>query len=337
MNLTSTAQKQTKSAFTPTSTGLLQRKCASCGQHTIAGGECTGCAKKKVGLQRKHTIGASNDPLELEADRVADHVMATPANSTISATSPRIQRFTGQTSGQADMEAPASVDRVLSSPGKPLDSELQQDMGQRFGHDFSRVRVYTGEEAGRSAQDVNANAYTIGQNIVFDEGQFAPSTHEGQRLLAHELAHTIQQEDARKLAMTTDLQVGHRNDPTTRAANSVAHSMLPSRSDRGETETTLVKKTEQTILQRDSDEESKGSNTPERASDEGDKNAPASARMGSSVPCNPKGLLRVDYLKEPHTTTSEFGLTRLNGTVSTPAVHVSKSPIPSATDNAKGH
>jgi hypothetical protein len=144
MSYRSTTQKQAESSFTLASTGLLQRKCTDCGQHTIAGGECTGCAKKKVSLQRKLTIGSSNDPLELEADRIADQVMATPADSTISGASPRIQRFTGQTNGQADMEAPASVDRVLSSPGRPLDPELQQDMGQRFGHDFSRVRVHTG-------------------------------------------------------------------------------------------------------------------------------------------------------------------------------------------------
>ena len=152
-----------------------------------------GCTKKKSGLQRKLAIGASNDPLERAADRVADQVMTAPTNSTISAASPRIQRFTGQANGHADMEAPASVDRVLSSPGKPLDPELQQDMGQRFGHDFSRVRVHTGGEAARSAQDVNANAYTVGHDIVFGGGRFTPGTQEGRRLIAHELTHTLQQ------------------------------------------------------------------------------------------------------------------------------------------------
>jgi Domain of unknown function (DUF4157) len=166
MTLRSTTQKQEKSAFTPASTGLLQRKL---------------------------TIGSSNDPLELEADRVADRVMAAPANSTISGASPRIQRFTGQTNGQANMEAPASVDRVLSSPGRPLDPELQQDMGQRFGHDFSRVRVHTGVEAARSARDMSASAYTVGHNIVFDSGKYESDTNRGRRLVAHELTHVLQQ------------------------------------------------------------------------------------------------------------------------------------------------
>jgi hypothetical protein len=191
MNWRSNTQTK-KSSFSPIQTGLLQRKCTSCEQHTIAGGECTGCAKKKVGLQRKLTIGASNDPLELEADRIADRVMATPANSTISAVSPRIQRFAGQTNGQADMEAPASVDRVLASPGRPLDPSLQQDMGQRFGHDFSRVRVHTDAAAARSARDLDASAFTVGQDVVFGAGQYKPQTGFGKRLLAHELTHVVQ-------------------------------------------------------------------------------------------------------------------------------------------------
>jgi Domain of unknown function (DUF4157) len=173
--------------------GILQRQCESCGQHTIAGGECGDCGKKKIGLQRKLTIGASNDPLELEADRVADLVMAASTNSVVSSAPISIQRFTGQTSGQSEMVAPASVESVLSSPGSPLELGLQEDMSQRFGHDFSRVRVHTGDDAARSARDVDAKAYTVGHNLVFGDGWFAPRTHEGKRLIAHELTHVIQQ------------------------------------------------------------------------------------------------------------------------------------------------
>ena len=150
------------------------------------------CEEQETGLQRKLSIGASNDPLEREADRVADQVMAASAHSAVSGAPPRIQRFAGQATGQADT-APASVDRVLASPGRPLDPALQQDMGQRFGHDFSRVRVHSGGAAEQSARDVNAHAYTVGQNIVFGAGRFAPGTHEGRRLIAHELTHVVQQ------------------------------------------------------------------------------------------------------------------------------------------------
>jgi len=206
-----TRQSATQTQQTPTTSllsrgGILQRKCESCGQHTIAGGECMECGKQKSGLQRKLTIGASNDPLEREADQVADQVMAASAHPAVSDAPPRIQRFTGQT-GQADIAAPASVDRVLSSPGRPLEPVLQQDMGQRFGHDFSRVRVHTDAAAERSARDVNAIAYTVGHHIVFGAGQFAPSTSSGRHLLAHELTHTIQQGAPETLRRRTDYDI----------------------------------------------------------------------------------------------------------------------------------
>ncbi len=178
-------------SFTVRPSGILQRACA-CGNHTVAGAECAECAKKKNSLQRKLAIGASNDPLEGEADWVADQVMAAPAPSPVSGTPPRIQRFTGQPTGQM-AAAPVSVDRTLAGSSRSLDPVLQQDMGQRFGHDFSQVRVHTGTAAEQSARDVNAHAYTVGHNIVFGAGRFTPETHEGRRLIAHELTHVVQQ------------------------------------------------------------------------------------------------------------------------------------------------
>lgn len=91
---------------------------------------------------------------------------------------------------------PALVQRVLKSPAAPLDAKTRAFFEPRFGHDLSRVRVHSDAEAARSARAVNASAYTVGQHIAFDSGQFQPHTHEGQRLLAHELAHTVQQKQA---------------------------------------------------------------------------------------------------------------------------------------------
>lgn len=173
-------------------TGILQRKCASCGNHTGASGECTDCKKKQSTLQRKLTIGASNDPLEQEADRIADQVLAAPTNAATSGSPLRIQRYAGQASESANT-APASVERVLAGSGRPLEAELQQDMGQRFGYDFSSVRVHSDAAAAQSARAVNAYAYTAGHDIVFGAGEFAPSTTRGKRLLAHELVHVAQQ------------------------------------------------------------------------------------------------------------------------------------------------
>ena len=184
MNKTATAQQtQTTDHFLHAKgQGLLQRKCA-CGSHTPAGGECPSCAKKKIGLQRKLKIGATNDPLEREADRVADQVMAMPLNSDINATPPRIQRFDGQASDGLTT-APDSVDHLLASSGRPLEPTLRQDMESRFGYDFLQVRVHTGGAAEQSARDLNPYAYTAGNNIVFGAGRFNPGMDAGQRLIA---------------------------------------------------------------------------------------------------------------------------------------------------------
>jgi hypothetical protein len=88
--------------------------------------------------------------------------------------------------------APPIVHEVLRSPGQPLDSATRSFMEPRFGHDFSRVRVHTDSRAAESSRSVNALAYTVGNNIVFDHSRFS-SSQDGRRLLAHELAHVIQQ------------------------------------------------------------------------------------------------------------------------------------------------
>ncbi len=66
-------------------------------------------------------------------------------------------------------------------------------MEPRFGHDFSGVRVHTDSRAAESARAVNAHAYTVGNDIVFAPGKYQPDAHSGRELLAHELAHTVQQ------------------------------------------------------------------------------------------------------------------------------------------------
>ncbi len=171
----------------------IQRK-SSC----ACGGGCARCQAGSESddtskLQKKLSIGASNDPLEQEADRVADQIMATSTHSAVSNSAPRIQRFTAHAAEASNNAAPASVDHVLAGSGKPLEASIQHDMGQRFGNDFSAVRVHSGAAAEQSARDVSANAYTVGNNIVFGAGQYTPTTNQGKRLLAHELTHVVQQ------------------------------------------------------------------------------------------------------------------------------------------------
>jgi flagellar motor protein MotB len=181
--------KSTSGLFT---VGVLQRKC-DCGQHTIAGGQCAECTKtKRLGLQTKLNVNEPGDVYEQEADHIADQVMAAPTYPQFRGTPLRIQRFAGQLNGQMN-SAPDSIARTLASSGRPLDLVLQQDMERRFGHDFSQVRVHSGAAAAQSASDVNAQAYTVGHNVVFGAGRFAPGTQQGRRLIAHELTHVVQQ------------------------------------------------------------------------------------------------------------------------------------------------
>jgi hypothetical protein len=88
---------------------------------------------------------------------------------------------------------PPIVHDVLDTPGQPLDTSTRALMESRFGHDFSQVRVHADTRAAKSAQAVNALAYTVGNAMVFGTRQYTPTTGAGQKLLAHELAHVVQQ------------------------------------------------------------------------------------------------------------------------------------------------
>lgn len=160
-------------------------------QRTI-GNQAVGRLFRSRSIQAKLQISQPDDLYEQEADRVADKIMAASAQSIARSAPPRIQRVVSPAQAKADA-APASVGQVLASPGAPLDPALRQDMEQRFGYDFSRVRVHTDAAAEQSALEVDAHAYTVGHQMVFGAGRFAPGMHEGRRLIAHELAHVVQQ------------------------------------------------------------------------------------------------------------------------------------------------
>lgn len=175
---------------------LLQRKCA-CGTHTSGTGQCSACRKNQPPpLQARLRVNDANDSYEQEADRAADQVLAGRALAATGRIAPRIQRLSAPANTQAGAqagEAPPSVASALAHPGAPLEPALRGDMEQRFGHDFSRVRIHSGPLAERSTWDVDAYAYTVGSSVVFGDGQFAPHTRTGRHLLAHELAHVVQQ------------------------------------------------------------------------------------------------------------------------------------------------
>lgn len=167
LNASQTLQTAT-TTLTPAPSGILQRKCASCGNHTIAGGKCDDCENKKGVLQRKSSNNSEQS------------------------------------------EVPPIVHEVLNSSGQPLNETTRAFFEPRFGHDFSRVRVHTDSKAAESARAVNALAYTVGQDIVFAPQQYQPRRSENLHLLAHELAHTVQQQGLQRFS--DDLGFGRSSE-----------------------------------------------------------------------------------------------------------------------------
>ena len=162
-----------------------------------------------VTVQPKLTINQPNDPYEQEADAMADKVMRMEQPGIqlkpLSITSiqrkcehceeeeKKMQRkeMNGEeATGNNNLE---SYVASLSSGGQPLPNEVRNFYEPRFGYDFSNVKVHTDSIASKSAQSINALAYTSGNNIVFNNGQYSPGTDSGKRLLGHELAHVVQQ------------------------------------------------------------------------------------------------------------------------------------------------
>jgi outer membrane protein OmpA-like peptidoglycan-associated protein len=192
-------------AANPVQGGVLQRKCA-CGNVSGAAGTCAECQQKQaLPLQTKLKINEPGDRYEQEADRIADQVMRMPEPSIQRQMEPEEEkegmvqrkaigeRVAPLDTKQESFEVPPIVYEVLNSPGYPLDFGTRVFMESRFGHDFSQVRVHTDAKAAESAQATHALAYTAGQDVVFGTGQYLPNTITGQKLLAHELVHTLQQ------------------------------------------------------------------------------------------------------------------------------------------------
>ncbi|MFG3055402.1 DUF4157 domain-containing protein [Kitasatospora sp. NPDC048239] len=95
--------------------------------------------------------------------------------------------------GKDPAPVPESVRRVLESAGQPLDDAVRATVERRFGRDFSGIRVHADADAAESAREVGAHAYTVGEHIAFGANRYDPATVEGRRLLAHEIAHAVQQ------------------------------------------------------------------------------------------------------------------------------------------------
>jgi hypothetical protein len=117
--------------------------------------------------------------------------------------------------------APPIVHDVLRSSGAPLDSAVRAEMEPRFRHSFADVRVHADGRAAESARAVGAHAYAVGPHVVFGAGRYAPGSGEGRRLIAHELAHVIQQRGA-SASIQPKLEIGAAEDQAEREAEAAA-------------------------------------------------------------------------------------------------------------------
>ncbi|MBO7743583.1 DUF4157 domain-containing protein [Paenibacillus sp. MWE-103] len=184
-------------------------------------------SKPSPWIQTKLTVSQPGDPYEREADRVAEQVMRMPATNTSSDYTsvnrvPLVQRkcaaceseedvvlsrfpnghvqaqpqLSGRYDGSSATNLSSSMENRIGSlegGGSPLSRQSRSFFENRMGWDFGNVRVHTDAEAARTSQLLQARAFTVGGNIAFAPGEYQPATPEGDRLLAHELTHVIQQ------------------------------------------------------------------------------------------------------------------------------------------------
>jgi hypothetical protein len=181
-------------------------------EHSTVDADCHSSQAASQPAERKtnHVTAAiqnNNDPQEHEADAIADRVMQMPDNHFVQRKcscedeEKTVQRKTVAPfikTAQADIKTGSNdtLSNQLDSGkgnGKQLTGDVKTFMESGFGTDFSSVKIHTGNEAIQMSRQLNAEAFTSGNDIYFNAGKFAPDTAEGKHLLAHELAHTIQQ------------------------------------------------------------------------------------------------------------------------------------------------
>jgi hypothetical protein len=146
-------------------------------------------------LQTKLAVSQPGDVHEQEAERVAQQVMRMPDQQSVEHTQTATILRAKAVPDRPPMAPPAMTGPGSAVPGggQPLPASTRAFFEPRFGQDFSQVRVHNDARAAETARAVQARAYTMGQDVVFGAGQYAPETGEGRRLLAHELTHVVQQ------------------------------------------------------------------------------------------------------------------------------------------------
>jgi hypothetical protein len=193
-------QSQTNSTSTPVYFTLPASETAS---HELS--EQT---KQRIPIQFKLNIGAVDDPLEEEADAMAEKVMRMPEQTFIQhkcahcEEEEKVQRkplasFIQRKADAGNVTTTEAVSNQIQSMnggGSPMPQTTRTFMESRFGTDFSGVRIHSGDKAAYLSHQLQAQAFTVGGDIYFNKNKFSPETNSGKHLLAHELTHTIQQQ-----------------------------------------------------------------------------------------------------------------------------------------------
>jgi hypothetical protein len=158
-------------------------------------------------VQCKLSVGAADDPMELEAETMADKVMRMPEPFSVQRKcahceeEEEVQRKPlasfiqkkGNDGGTIASDAVTNKINATRGSGNNMDKGTKTFMESRFGADFSNVKIHTGNDAVQMSRELNAQAFTVGNDIYFNEGKYNPGSSGGKHLLAHELTHTVQQ------------------------------------------------------------------------------------------------------------------------------------------------
>ncbi|REG84001.1 eCIS core domain-containing protein [Algoriphagus antarcticus] len=175
-------------------------------------------------IQTKLTVGSKDDPLEEEADNMANQVMRMPENSFIQRKCHECEKedqvhrtrltdsITPQIQAKGDgnfsvNEASASSIKATLGSGSRLDKHTNNFMSERFGHNFNDVKIHNDSRSAQLSNDLHAKAFTIGKDIYFNQNKYNPASENGKHLLAHELTHTIQQRNKAMRVQKLDLSL----------------------------------------------------------------------------------------------------------------------------------
>lgn len=187
--------------------------------HRAAGNQAVKELHERGEIQAKLDVSQPADATEREAERVADEVVEMDDARDGADRGPTVTRTaTGNSGGTVDGETESRIESVTSG-GRPLPESTRSFFQERFGREFSDVRVHTGPDADEAARSINAEAFTYGSDVVFRSGAYRPGSRDGRRLLAHELTHVVQQGNGASRSV-------QRNESLETAAKGLAEEVI---------------------------------------------------------------------------------------------------------------